>query len=83
MSDLITGQITQVDKITKKIDEIRTYLFSTAKLGKNDELSKSFEKHTVNYLEKQYRELVDFPPDLEGYMEIAKKIYSLQYSVIF
>ena len=83
LEDLIRGQIDQVEKITKKIDEIRTYLYSTAKLNKNDVLSKSFEKHTENYLKKQYQELAEFPPDLEAYMEIAKKIYSLQYSVIF
>jgi hypothetical protein len=66
-----------VEKITKKIDEIRTYLYATAKLDKNDALSQSFEKHTENYLKKQYQELVEFPPELEAYMEIAKKIYSL------
>ena len=83
LSGIIQGQIDQVEKITKKIDEIRTYLFRTAKLDKNDELSKSFERHTENYLKKQYQELADFPPELEAYMDIANKIYSLQYSDIF
>lgn len=80
---MIRGQIDQVEKITKKIDEIRTYIYTTAKLDKNDVLSRSFERHTENYLKKQYKELAEFPPELEAYMDIAKKIYSLQYSVIF
>jgi proline dehydrogenase len=77
---IIEEQIKRTNEILNKINEIRAFL---EKFPKDSLLYKLFDTHTKDYLQKKYAEIAEFPPEVSKYLEIARKIYTLQQSIIF